>query len=68
MNTQLEVEAGLKIEKLRCEIRQLEGQLGVLGKLATLTPLISAVVAVFGVWLSLHQFSVQQTTTTERIA
>ena len=61
------VEAQLKIEKLRCEIQQLKGQLGLRGRLAMFTPLLSAGLAVLGVSVSLYQFGVQQEATARKI-
>jgi hypothetical protein len=61
------VEAQLKIEKLRYEIQQLKGQLGLRGRLAMLTPLLSAGLAVLGVSVSLYQFGVQQEATAKKI-
>jgi hypothetical protein len=61
------VEAQLKIEKLRYEIQQLKGQLGLRGRLAMLTPLLSAGLAVLGVSVSLYQFGAQQEATARKI-
>lgn len=61
------VEAQLKIDKLRYEIQQLKGQLGLRGRLAMLTPLLSAGLAVLGVSVSLYQFGVQQEATAKKI-
>lgn len=61
------VEAQLKIDKLRYEIQQLKGQLGLRGRLAMLTPLLSAGLAVLGVSVSLYQFGVQQDATAKKI-
>jgi hypothetical protein len=54
------VESELKLEKLRCEVQQLKSQLGFRGRLAAFTPLLSAGIAVLGVWISLFQFQKQQ--------
>ena len=60
-------EAELKLEKLRCEIQQIKVQLGLRGRLAALTPLLSAGLAVIGVWVSLYQFHAQQAATAQKI-
>lgn len=61
------VEAELKIEKLRCEVQQLKSQLGFRGRLAMFTPLLSAGIAVLGVWISLFQFQAQQAAAAQKI-
>lgn len=66
-NSESSTEAELKLEKLRCEIQQIRTQLGVRGRLAALTPLLSAGLAVIGVWLSLYQFHAQQAASAQKI-
>jgi hypothetical protein len=61
------VESELKLEKLRCEVQQLKSQLGFRGRLAALTPLLSAGIAVLGVWISLFQFQTQQAAAAQKI-
>ena len=61
------VESELKLEKLRYEVEQLKRQLGLRGRLGLFTPLLSAGIAVLGVWISLFQFQAQQSATAERI-
>jgi hypothetical protein len=60
-------ESELKLEKLRCEVQQLKSQLGFRGRLAAFTPLLSAGIAVLGVWFSLFQFQAQQAAAAQRI-
>src|SRR5262245_28507331 len=66
-NQSSDTEAELKLEKLRCEIQQIKAQLGLRGKLAVLTPLLSAGLAVLGVSVSLYQFQAQQAATAQKI-
>lgn len=53
-------EAELKLEKLRWEIQQLKAGTGVAARIAVFTPLLSAILAIAGVWIGLYQFQVQQ--------
>jgi hypothetical protein len=61
-------ETELKLEKLRWEIQQLKAQAGIAARIAAFTPLLSALLAVAGVWIGLYQFQVQQAATARKIA
>ena len=54
-----DVRAALEVKKLQLEVEQLQRDAGWRSWAGLLTPFVSALVAVAGVWIGLHQFTLQ---------